>query len=160
MPGSLKDTLETILVVDNTKAVLEMVVRTPKTQTSKCFQPEADLTLSRLAAETNRRIQLLLSDVGMPEVSSPGFRAVLPKKSRPDMHVMLMSGGADGNLLVLNFTGGPFFRIHLYQRSWLVTDVLHSPGRSQLGGREFDSRVDRLGRSRLSEPHSFQPNRD
>jgi hypothetical protein len=46
MPGSLKDTLETILVVDDTKAVLEMVVRTPKTQTSKCFQPEADLTLS------------------------------------------------------------------------------------------------------------------
>jgi hypothetical protein len=56
---------------------------------------------------------------------------------------MLMSGGANGNLLVLNygwaFIQKPFVAVKLVQ---MVTDVLHSRDRSQLGGREFDSRKD------------------
>jgi hypothetical protein len=65
------------------------------------------------------------------------------KKTRPDMHVMLMSGGSNGNLLVLNygwaFIEKPFVATKLVQ---MVTDVLNSPNRSQLGGQEFDSRKD------------------
>jgi hypothetical protein len=53
---------------------------------------------------------------------------------------MLMSGGANGNLLVLNygwaFIQKPFVRVKLLE---MITDVLHSPNRSQLGGQEFDS---------------------
>ena len=56
---------------------------------------------------------------------------------------MLMSGGVAGNLLVLNygwaFIEKPFLATKLIQ---MVTDVLHSPDRSQLGGKEFDSRKD------------------
>ena len=92
--------------------------------------------------ETDAKIQLLLSDVDMPLMSGPALGAEL-KKTRPDLHVMLMSGGGiDGNLLVLNygwaFIGKPFLIAKLIQ---MVTDVLHSPDRSQLGD-EFDSRKD------------------
>jgi hypothetical protein len=59
---------------------------------------------------------------------------------------MLMSGGAKGNLLVLNygwaFIQKPFVPVKLVQ---MVTDVLHSRNRSQLGGQEFDSRKDAQG---------------
>ncbi len=59
------------------------------------------------------------------------------------MHVMLMSGGANGNLLVLNYGWAyiqkPFVPAKLAK---MVTDVLHTKNRSQLGGQEFDSRKD------------------
>ena len=59
------------------------------------------------------------------------------------MHVMLMSGGVDGNLLVLNygwaFIQKPFVASKLVQ---MVTNVLRSENRSQPGGQEFDSRKD------------------
>jgi DNA-binding NtrC family response regulator len=78
----------------------------------------------------------------MPEMSGPDLGEAL-KKTRPDLHVMLMSGGANGNLLVLNygwaFIQKPFVSIKLVQ---MVTEVLHSPDRSQPGGQEFDSRKD------------------
>jgi hypothetical protein len=67
-------------------------------------------------------------------MSGPDLGEAL-KKARPDMHVMLMSGGANGNLLVLNygwaFSQKPFVRVKLLR---MITDVLHSPNRSQLGG--------------------------
>jgi len=61
------------------------------------------------------------------------------------MHVMLMSGGANGNLLVLNYGWAyiqkPFVAEKLVQ---MINDVLHTRNRSQPGGHEFDSRKDRL----------------
>ena len=57
--------------------------------------------------------------------------------------IMLMSGGANGNLLVLNygwaFIQKPFVGTKLIE---MVTHVLHSADRSQPGGQEFDSRKD------------------
>ena len=97
-----------------------------------------------LAKQTEGRIDLLLSDVDMPLMSGPDLGETL-KKARPNMHVMLMSGGSNGNLLVLNygwaFIQKPFVSAKLVQ---MVTEVLHSPDRSQLGGQEFDSRKDNL----------------
>ena len=85
---------------------------------------------------------MLLSDVEMPEMSGPDLGQEL-KKTRPDIHVMLMSGGANGNLLVLNYGWAyiqkPFVPTKLVQ---MINDVLHSEDRSQLGGQEFDSRKD------------------
>jgi DNA-binding NtrC family response regulator len=75
-------------------------------------------------------------------MSGPDLGETL-KKTRQDLHVMLMSGGAKGNLLVLNygwaFVQKPFVATKLVQ---MVTEVLHSENRSQLGGQEFDSRKD------------------
>ena len=102
------------------------------------------IILLKLAQETDARIDLLLSDVNMPGMSGPDLGEIL-KKSRPDIHVMLMSGGADGNLLLLNygwaFIQKPFVKGRLVQ---MVEDVLHSENRSQLGGQEFDTRKDTL----------------
>jgi len=95
-----------------------------------------------VAKQTEGRIDLLLSDVDMPLMSGPDLGETL-KRARPDLHVMLMSGGASGNLLVLNygwaFIQKPFVPTKLVQ---MLTDVLNSPSRSQLGGQEYDSRKD------------------
>jgi hypothetical protein len=60
-----------------------------------------------------------------------------------------LPGGADGNLLVLNYGWAliqkPFIPMKLVQ---MVTEVLHSPDRSQFGGQEFNSRVDALGKAK------------
>ena len=83
-----------------------------------------------------------LSDVDMPGMRGPALGETL-KEARPEMHVMLMSGQQDGNLLVLNygwaFIRKPFVASRLVE---MVTDVLHSPNRSQLGGEGFDTRKD------------------
>ena len=96
----------------------------------------------KLAEETDTRIDLLLSDVEMPQMSGPDLGESL-KKARPDMRVMLMSAGANGNLLVLNYGWAyiqkPFVPMKLVQ---MVTEVLHSRDRSQPGGQEFDTRKD------------------
>jgi DNA-binding NtrC family response regulator len=95
-----------------------------------------------IAGEADRKIDLLLSDIDMPKMSGPDLGQFL-KEARPDMHVMLMSGGIDGNLLVLNygwaFIQKPFVPSKLVE---MILEVLHSEDRSQLGGQEFDSRKD------------------
>jgi two-component system cell cycle sensor histidine kinase/response regulator CckA len=147
MPTSLKGTLETILVVDDNELVLRTVVAILEAKNFRVLSAESGPAALKLAEETTETIDLLLSDVEMPEISGPDLGEVL-KKARPDMHVMLMSGGANGNLLVLNYGWAyiqkPFVPAKLVQ---MVTEVLHTQNRSQLGGQEFDSRKDAILRS-------------
>jgi two-component system, cell cycle sensor histidine kinase and response regulator CckA len=142
MAGSLAKTLETILVVADKKEVLETVVLALEEADFHVLSARSGANALKLAAETDGKIHLVLSDVNMPQMSGPDLGQLL-KKTRPDLHVMLMSGGADGSLLVLNygwaFIKKPFVPKKLVE---MVTDVLHSPDRSQLGGQEFDSRLD------------------
>jgi DNA-binding NtrC family response regulator len=102
------------------------------------FSAQSGADAIKLAGETDQKIDLLLSDVDMPHMSGPDLGTAL-KKARPDMRVMLMSGG-DNGLLVLNYGWAylqkPFLNVKLVQ---MVTDVLHSEDRSQLG-HEFDTR--------------------
>ena len=143
MHSSHKGTLETILVVDDNESVLRVVVALLEAENFRVLSANSGPAALKLAEETNTTIDLLLSDVDMPQMSGPDLGEVL-KKARPDMHVMLMSGGTDGNLLVLNygwaFIQKPFVAVKLVQ---MVTEVLHSQDRSQPGGQEFDSRKDR-----------------
>jgi len=93
MPCSLRGTLETLLVVDDDEEVLKV-------------------------EETDGVINLLLSDVDMVQMPGPELGELL-KKTRPDIHVMLMSGGERGSLLVLNHTtAGPIFRNQWRPPSW------------------------------------------
>jgi DNA-binding NtrC family response regulator len=142
MPDSLKETLETILVVDDTEIVRKSVVAFLEGANFQVLSADCAASAIKLAGETDRKIDLLLSDVDMPKMSGPDLGQLL-KKTRPDMHIMLMSGGVDGNLLVLNygwaFIRKPFVSSKLIE---MVTDVLHSRNRSQQGGQEFDSRKD------------------
>ena len=142
VPGFSKEKLETILVVDDNEAVLRTVVTVLKHARFQVLSAENGAAAIRIAKERIGRIDMLLSDVDMPEMSGPDLGQEL-KKTRPDMHVMLMSGGTAGNLLVLNygwaFIQKPFVAVKLIE---MVIEVLHSPDRSQLGGHEFDRRKD------------------
>ena len=142
MPSSLKGTLETILVVDDDEHLLRLVVAILENANFRVLSASSGPAALTLAKATNGKIDLVLSDVDMAEMSGPDLGEAL-KKSRPDIHVMLMSGGGQGNLLVLNYGWAyiqkPFVPMKLVQ---MVSEVLHSPDRSQLGGQEFDSRKD------------------
>jgi len=142
MLSSLKGTLETILVVDNDEGVRSVVVAILEHANFRVLSANGAANAIKLSNETDGAIDLLLSDVDMPNISGPDLGELL-KKTRPDMHVMLMSGGTNGNLLVLNYGWAyiqkPMVPVKLVQ---MVTEVLHSKNRSQLGGQEFDSRKD------------------
>jgi DNA-binding NtrC family response regulator len=140
--GTLAGQLETILVVDDNEWVLSVVVAILKRANFRVLSADNGANALELSKKTEGEIHLLLSDVDMPLMSGPDLGEAL-KKARPYIHVMLMSGGSDGNLLVLNygwaFIQKPFVSTKLVQ---MVLDVLHSPDRSQPGGQEFDSRKD------------------
>jgi DNA-binding NtrC family response regulator len=143
MPNSRRGTLETILVVDDDPAVCRMVVGILERANFKVLPANDPFNGLKLAKETDQKIDMLLADVEMPDMSGPDMGEVM-KRARPDLHVMLMSGGGhEGNLLVLNYGWAyiqkPFVAKKLVQ---MVTDVLHSKNRSQPGGHEFDSRKD------------------
>jgi len=142
MPGAFK---ETILVVDDNDSVLTTVAKILAAAGFHVLSAGDGAAAIKLAQGTDLHIDLLLSDVDMPRMSGPDLGEVL-KKERPDMHVMLMSGGSNGNLLVLNYGWAyiqkPFLGVKLIQ---MINDVLHSPNRSQPGGQEFDSRKDHWG---------------
>lgn len=142
MPRSLNGTLETILVVDNDETVLEAVVLALERANFHVLSARGGVDAINLAEETPGEIDLLLSDVDVPQMSGPDLGQAL-KMTRPNIHVMLMSGRENGNLLVLNYGWAyiqkPLVAIKLVQ---MVKAVLHSADRSQLGGQEFDSSKD------------------
>ena len=144
MSSSPERTLETILVVDDDQEILKMVAAILKHAEFRVLEARgATEALTISEQQGDDIIDMLLSDVEMPEMSGPDLGEAL-KKSRPDMHVMLMSGGGNsGNLLVLNYGWAyiqkPFIPVKLVE---MVSEVLHSPNRSQAGGQEFDSRKD------------------
>jgi DNA-binding NtrC family response regulator len=137
----LKGFLETILVVDDNQSVLDVVVAILEAENFRVLSAGSGPAALALA-ETTQTIDLLLSDVEMPEMSGPDLGEAM-KKARPDLHVMLMSGGDNGNLLVLNYGWAyiqkPLVPVKLVQ---MIKDVLHTANRSQAGGQEFDSRKD------------------
>ena len=132
--------LETILVVDDNDIVLTVVVQLLKHANFQVLSARNGADAIELAKETKGSIDLLLSDVDMPLLSGPDLGLAL-KKTRPDLRVMLMSGGQDGNLLVLNygwaFIQKPFVAARLVQ---MIFEVLRSPDGSQRSGQEFDTR--------------------
>jgi two-component system cell cycle sensor histidine kinase/response regulator CckA len=132
--------LETILVVDNNDVILNVVVQLLERANFQVLSAGDGPDAIEVAKETKGRIDLLLSDVDMPLMSGPDLGLAL-KKARPDLRVMLMSGGQDGNLLVLNygwaFIQKPFVAARLVQ---MIIEVLRSPDRSQRSGQEFDTR--------------------
>ncbi len=142
MTDAGRGTLETILVVDDQETVRTLVSDVLAGANFVVLSADGGASAIELAQKTDGPIDLLLSDVNMPGMSGPDLGQIL-KKARPALHVMLMSGGSDGTLLVLNygwaFIQKPFVATKLVQ---MVTDVLHSADRSQLGGQEFDSRKD------------------
>ena len=135
----LVGTLETILVVDDDETVLRMVVTILERAHFHVLSAHNGADCITVANQTNGTIHMLLSDVEMPQMSGLDLSDAL-RATRPEMRVMLMSGG-DNGLLVLNYGWAylqkPFIALNLLQ---MVANVLHTPDRSQPGGRQFDTR--------------------
>ena len=130
---------ETILVVEDDAAILRLVQVILEEAGFEVLAASSAEKAMRVAAQFSRTIHLLLSDVMMPDMCGPDLADVL-KQRRPEMRVMLMSGYADGAMLVLNhgwhFIQKPFLPTALRGR---VTDVLHTNVRDQ-GTDHFDPR--------------------
>jgi Response regulator receiver domain len=92
----------TILVVDDKEAVLALVQTILKNEGFRVLIAKSGRSAVKLASEYPDEIDLLLSDIEMPGMTGPQLGIEL-KKSRPDVHVMLMSGLPGGDLLVLNY---------------------------------------------------------
>ena len=136
-PG--KNTLETILVVEDHPVVME-AVREILEHAGFCVLTAVNSTEAiKIEGGFYEAIHLLLSDVMMPDMSGPVIARIL-KKHRPEMRVMLMSGYSDGDMLFLNhgwhFIEKPFLPAQLVAR---VNEVLHTLERSQ-GEDHFDTR--------------------
>jgi hypothetical protein len=138
MASSSAESLETILVVDDTDIVLNVVVAILEAANFHVLRANSGSGAVKLAAGYSGKIDLLLSDVKMPEMSGPQLGDTL-KQARPDLHVMFMSGYRGGDLLVLNygwaFIDKPFVPKKLVQ---MVNAVLHSANKSQ-GNHSFDT---------------------
>jgi DNA-binding NtrC family response regulator len=143
MTSRIKRPIATILVVDDDRAVLDLVAEVLESGDFKVVKANSPEIAIELANNPELHIDLLLSDVDMPGMSGPDLGQLL-KERRQKLHVMLMSGAADGSLLVINdgwaFIQKPFVAVKLVR---MVKDVLGSQDRSQPGGQEFDSRKDR-----------------
>jgi len=130
---------ETILIAEDDPAILELVQVILKEGGFEVLPASSARKAIRVEAGFSRTIHLLLSDVMMPDMSGPDLAELL-KLRRPEMRVMLMSGYADGAMLVLNhgwhFIEKPFLQAALLAR---VTDILHTRVRDQ-GTDHFDPR--------------------
>src|SRR5581483_3474769 len=117
---------ETILVVEDNILVLKVVEAILRTAGFEVLVAGSAKKAMLLEVSFSGTIDLLLSDIVMPDMCGPDLAKAM-KERRPNMRVMMMSGYADGALLILNygwhFIKKPFLPKALIQA---VKDVLSS----------------------------------
>ena len=118
---------ETILVVDDDVILRDFLVAALKKANFNVLSSDSGPHAIALAENTKGKINLLLTDWDMPEMSGIALGQTL-KLLRPDIHVMQMSGGAHDTMIVLNygwaFLQKPFVAKKLAE---MINHVLHSP---------------------------------
>ena len=92
-----RGTLETILVVDDNEAVLHVVAAALESADFRVLVADSPAAALRLAKKKDEKIDLLLSDVEMPDMSGPQL-AERTRHTRPQTPVLLMSGYTAGAL--------------------------------------------------------------
>lgn len=131
MPNKLSPSETTILVVDDNESVLHVVVSILKRAGFQVLSANNGPDAIKMAENMDTNVDLLLSDLDMPQISGPDLGEAM-RKGRPDMRVMLMSCGHEGNLLVLNYGWAyiqkPFVPTKLVE---MILSLLRSPDRSQ-----------------------------
>ncbi len=141
MPLPLRTPPKTILVVEDTAPFLRLV-QTILEDAGFRVLTAPDAMEAIQVAEQAQTIDLLLSDVMMPDMSGPELAAKL-KHSHPGMPVILMSGFTGGEVLVLNhgwhFIQKPFVPVQLVTK---INEVLDGDTRDQ-GTDHFDTRNSR-----------------
>ncbi|HCC58088.1 MAG TPA: hypothetical protein DEQ47_12690 [Solibacterales bacterium] len=142
MSSSIKEKPETILVVDDNEAVLKTVVAILERASFRVLSAVGGVEALQVAGKTEGKIDLLLSDVEMPQMSGPDLGQTL-KKQRLDIRVVLMSGGPNESQRVHKCVSAyiqkPFAPKTLVAS---IEHVLHSPDRSEPGGQEADGGKD------------------
>jgi DNA-binding NtrC family response regulator len=125
MADSLSERQETILVVEDTEVLLELVVRVLNWANFDVLQAASGSDALRVAAEYPGKIHLLVSDVRMPGMSGPHLAELL-KQSRPEMQVVLMSAFIGGEQLAATY-GWTFIQKPFSAKSLLevINSVLH-----------------------------------
>jgi len=96
-----KTSRETILVVEDDPIVLRSVCNILENAGFSVLAAANSTEAMKIEAGFYDRIDLLLSDVMMPDMSGPVISKIL-KKHRPEMRVMLMSGYPQNNLVLLS----------------------------------------------------------
>jgi DNA-binding response OmpR family regulator len=129
--AEFSEKLETILVVDDTPTVLNLVVGILKTANFNVLTATSGHEALEVAANHPGPIHLLLSDVRMPLMNGAELGETL-QETRPDILIMFMSGSLGGSLLVLNYGWAmiekPFVPAKLLA---MIDIVLHSRNKSQ-----------------------------
>jgi two-component system cell cycle sensor histidine kinase/response regulator CckA len=138
MPLPLHAPPKTILVVEDMAPFLRLVETILEMAGFTVLTAPGAMEAIRLA-EQAQTIDLLLSDVMMPDMSGPELAAKL-KQLRPEMRVILTSGFAGGEVLVLNhgwhFIHKPFVPVQLVAK---INEMLDGDTRDQ-GTDHFDTR--------------------
>lgn len=133
------DSPQNVLIVEDDPQILKLVAMILSEAGFAVLLAHSAREAMRVEAEFSPSIHLLLADVMMPDMNGPDLAELL-KRRRPEMRVMLMSGFADGAMLVLNhgwhFIEKPFLPDLLVDR---ITDLLHTNMRDQ-GSDRFDPR--------------------
>jgi two-component system cell cycle sensor histidine kinase/response regulator CckA len=135
---------ETVLVVDSTASSLAGVSLILKNSGFNVLSASTPEEAMKISADFAGTIELLLTEVMMPGMSGPDLAKKLMVQ-RTRLRVMMMTGYADGELLILNYGW------HMVQKpsvakvlSEKVKAILHSPDRSQ-GPDLFDTRNEFVG---------------
>jgi CheY-like chemotaxis protein len=123
--------MKTILVVDDNAMLRRLAVALLERGDFRVLSAACGAEALALAA-TEAGIDLLLSDLSMPEMNGDALAETL-RRTHPEVHVILMSGeGEEGNLPILSdgwgFIPKPFNPSDLVQT---VRDVLDSRSASQ-----------------------------
>ena len=122
-----KITRETILVVEDDPIVLRSVTSILENAGFSVLVAANSTEAIEIESGFGARIDLLLSDVMMPDMSGPVIAKLL-KKYRPEMRVLMMSGYPEGGMLVQNsgwrFIKKPFVAAALVEH---VNAVLETP---------------------------------
>jgi two-component system cell cycle sensor histidine kinase/response regulator CckA len=135
----LEGNFQTILIAEDDPDVLRVVSLILKNAGFTVLTAVGPSEATSIAQDHTGTIHLLLSDVEMPGMIGPDLATNL-KKLRPTLRVILMSGHADGALLVLNY-GWHFIRKPFLPEALVavVKDVLQGESREQTTDK-FDSR--------------------
>ncbi|MRR07785.1 MAG: response regulator, partial [Deltaproteobacteria bacterium] len=88
---------ETILVVEDEIGVLNLTVRTLKRRGYEVLPASSPTEAREIFAGNHHRIDLVLSDVIMPEINGPTLAREFRGK-RPDLKIMFMSGYTDDTI--------------------------------------------------------------
>ena len=119
-----RETVETILVVDDNRFILELVVAILKRQHYRVLSASSGDAALEVAA--NHSIDMLLSDVQMPIMTGPELARRL-RRQRPELPILLMSGAAmhkDFDAEEWGFLEKPFSPTILVRT---VRKILHTP---------------------------------